>query len=274
MSRWLICDSLYCPEAFFCSHLSSYSHYLSEANEDAAPFCLSHRGVTGTIQIRELRSDYDVVFALDGYTDALKIPARVHIAQVACNTEVPRGFDAIISSIPALVEKYKARGDNATFMPLCFDTRARVAGMGVTRDLGCIFIGTTGGNHVRRTQLLEELKDVVTVMPPVFGREYFRTLARAKVVFNPHAEWAHGAVNNMRCFETTGMGAALVTDGEIPWPDAFRPWRFNGTVEDARRSIRMLLRIGFADPVDFGALMAEHTYESRVSDLIRIARSL
>jgi len=232
--------------------------------------------MSGARPIDHFEPPYDVVFALEGYDYALKVPAKKRIAQVACDLEVPRGFDAIVSSIPALVDKYKARGDNAIYMPLAFDARARVAGMGVKqRDLDCIFIGTIGGNHVRRTELLRELADVVTVLPPVFGREYFRTLARAKVVWNCHAEWSQGAANAMRLFEAAGMGCNVVSDGEPPpgMPGKSFWWSFDpGDAREARSAI------GSASCWTTDALAAEvlvnHGYEKRVPALIELARSL
>lgn len=46
---------------------------------------------------------------------------------------------------------------------------------------------------------------------PVWGIEYHRILARSKVVVNRHSNHASNA-NNLRMFEATGMGAALLTD--------------------------------------------------------------
>ncbi len=159
-------------------------------------------------------------------------------------------------------------------MPLAFDTRARVCGMGVERDLDCIFIGTVGPNHQHRTKLLEELRDVVTVMPPVYGREYFKTLARAKVVVNVHAEWSRGAANNMRLYEAAGMGCNVVSDGQQVVYGDRRWWR---TPEDAG-SWRQAIR-GADDgrgqwSMSSAGVLFDQTYESRIPQLVSWARSL
>ena len=268
--RWLIIDRLYNAEAYTWGHLDSYGHYIEAMGHEVDRFDMS-----GARKFAVLEPPYDVVFALEGYDFALTVPAKKRIAQVACDLEVPRGFDAIVSSIPAMVEKYKARGDNAIYQPLAFDVRARVAGMGVARDLDCIFIGTVGPNHRRRTELLRELSDVVTVMPPVFGREYFKTLARAKVVFNVHAEWSQGAANNMRMFEAAGMGCQLVSDGYFTGEiEHIFGWHF-GPMIPARRQIQEALSV---DPMDWqddqSIVLTHHTYESRIPRLIELARSL
>lgn len=275
MAKWLIIDRLYNAESYWMSHLDSYGHYIEAMGHEV------HRlDISESVKFEsEYPLRFDVVFALEGYGLALKIDAKVRIAQVACDLEVPRGFDAIVSSIPALVEKYKARGDNAIYMSLAFDGRARVAGMGVQRDLDCIFIGTTGPNHRRRTELLRELSDVVTVMPPVFGRAYFATLARAKVVFNVHAEWSRGAANNMRLFEGSGMGCVVVSDGEWPLPGGVRPFDFDfRNAEEARDAIELAMdrySEGYREQCGSDVLR-DHSYEtsSRIPRLIELARSL
>jgi len=266
--RWLIIDRLYNAAAFTFGHLDSYGFYLKAMDQ-----MVDRIDVSGQMAFPRFCEEYDVVFALEGYDLALSIPAKKRIAQVACGIEVPRGFSAIISSIPAMVDHYKARGDVSFYQPLAFDLRARACMMGVERDLDCIFIGSTGANHVRRTRLLEELKDIVTVLPPVFGREYFRTLARAKVVLNVHSEWAQGAANAMRLYEGAGMGCAVVSDG-IGGPSTYIP--FDGTAANARERIESCLH--GPQPADWGdkwALSTE-TYEcdDRVPQLIRWAKEI
>ncbi len=286
MAKWVVADSLYCPEAFFCSHLDSYSHYLREFGETVAIGDVSNvatwRGSGDGI--RALGAP-DVLFALDKYDVLSDCPASIKVAQVAAACPVmpwdvrkPDGspaYDLIISSIPWMVEAARAAGCRAEYQPLAFDTRARVCGMGVTRDLGCIFIGTTGPNHKRRTELLAELSDVVTVLPPVFGREYFKTLARAKVVLNVHAEWSRGAANNMRMFEAAGMGCCVVGDGDDPTRDEGYYYLPAGlpfaTALEARRQIR---RAYDDAECDEDRVIVHHTYENRIPQLVDFVRSL
>lgn len=310
MTTWLVADSLYCPEQFFCSHLDSYSHYLREAGEMVFIKCLSP-GMAGncgdrSVGFRDLwwhdnacrdagRCVYgenaEFLFALDKYDVMGAAPGfKKRIAQVAAlvspmpwkvrNADGSPAFDLIVSSIPWMVEEARAAGCRAELMPLAFDTRTRVCGMGVKRDLDCIFIGTTGPNHKRRTELLGELSDVVTVLPPVFGRKMFRTLARARVVFSAHAEWARGTANCMRLFESAGVGAAIVSDGIRPdvseWP---RPFHFFYTnAKEARDHILWLLSDDSRVKREIEACTEEvlraHTYESRIPQLLEWARSL
>ena len=280
--KWLVADSLYCPEQFFASHLDSYSHYLREAGEEADSYCLNFPIGLGISDAYRL-AKYDVLFALDQYDRCAKWPLKSkRVAQVAaiCNpmpwdVRRPDGspaYDLVLSSIPSLVEQGRAAGARCEYMPLAFDTRARACGMGAKRDLDCIFIGTVGPDHKRRGELLRELADIVTVLPPVFGREYFRTLARAKVLFCPHAEWARGAANAMKIFEGGGMACQVIADGEWPPAPSFPIFSRFETAEQARYWIQGHVRHynGGAG----AAIREHHTYECRVPDLISLVRSL
>ncbi len=284
MARWIVVDSLSCDDQLFGSHLSSYSHYLNEAGETAWPIRADfwQPGLTTTFA-----RPADIGFFLDRYSIAADALARGEcvkaIAQVAAlcspmpwDVRNPDGscvFSAVISSIPWMAEEANKHGTRGVYMPLAFDLRARVCMMGVKRDLDCIFIGSTGPNHRRRTELLRELADVVTVLPPVYGREYFKTLARAKVVFSPHAEWARGAANNMRCFESEGLGASVVFDGE--WPDGVEPFGYNFDVCDAD-SARQAIKVALLEHDSWigDTVLIHHVYENRVPMLISLAKGL
>jgi spore maturation protein CgeB len=60
--------------------------------------------------------------------------------------------------------------------------------------------------------------DIVAVhQEPVFGRDLYLALSQAKIVLNGAVDMAGEDRGNMRCFETMGCGALLVTDaGNYP----------------------------------------------------------
>lgn len=290
--RWLVADSLYCPEAFFCSHLDSYSHYLREFGEDAASLELYGKTTLIGPGRWPVGSIEDVFFVLDRYGVAAALPAATkRIAQVAaiCNpmpwdVRKPDGspaYDLIISSIPWMVAEARAKGCRAELMDLCFDTRALTCGMKVTeRDIPCLFVGTVGGNHRRRGALLAELGDVITVAPPTFGREYFELLARAQSVFHCGAEWGRGTMNAMRVYEAMGMGALLLADREPAdlKRSSFLDGEHVAKYGDAA-SVRDILGMSartHREIADCGQAEAltKHTYVQRVPELVRLARSL
>jgi spore maturation protein CgeB len=59
------------------------------------------------------------------------------------------------------------------------------------------------------------------VRPPVFGLDMYRTLAGFKICLNAHGPSAYAS--NMRLYETTGVGACLLTDWKDNLPELFEP---------------------------------------------------
>jgi hypothetical protein len=61
------------------------------------------------------------------------------------------------------------------------------------------------------------------IHPAVFGLDYYRVLARSKIVLNQHIDCAGPDASNMRLFEATGMGACLLTDNKRNLSELFKP---------------------------------------------------
>ncbi len=291
--RILVADSLYNPAALPHSHLDAWSHYLAAAGHEVDRLILPSGG--GTVAVREP----DVVFAMDQYQNCATIPAKLHIAQansitVPCPWQVKRpdgrpAYRLILSAFPAMLKAARDAGCRAEFMPLAFDKRALEHGQGVKRDLGAIFIGTTGRLHKLRTAILAELTDAVQVLPPVFGAEYFRALARARVVVNVHCEWSGSHRGNMRIFEASGMGALCITDGATPDESqtalpGLRVVYSSATAASAlgvlpnaasyRAAITAALKADDGGEHDQLLVMARHTYEQRTPRLLELIASL
>jgi spore maturation protein CgeB len=63
------------------------------------------------------------------------------------------------------------------------------------------------------------------VSPALFGLEMYQTLLNSKIVLNIHADSSPTHASNMRLFETTGVGACLLTDWKPNLPKLFEPDR-------------------------------------------------
>ena len=284
--RWMVADSLYCPEQWFCSHLDSIGHYLREYGEQVAQLCWNYTDIPK--RPWDFHGEPDVLFLLDNYGQAAGMGGRIKVAQVAAITnplpwEVrkPDGtpaFDLVISSIPSMVEAARAAGCRAEYQALCFDLRARACMVGVKRGNKAIFIGTRGSNHRRREELLTELADIVEVVPPVFGAAYYRAIAGADALVQIHAEWSRGAANSLKMFEGPGMGASIVNDGLIPGATSGPAWGWNldNDAGGARGAIEEALTDFSARGEDEELVLRRHTYEcaDRIPRLVELARSL
>lgn len=289
MSHWVVADSLYDDDAFWCGHLDSLSWYLREAGEVVTAVEMI-RGAGMKVWRRETGSGGrpGVLLALDDYARAAGFwgDTDTKIAQVAAICPVmpwdvrkPDGspaYDLVLSSIPWMVDAARVSGCRAEYMPLAFDTRALVCSMGVKeRDITCLFVGTRGSNHRKREEVLNALGDLVTIAPPTFGRAMFSLLARAKVVLNVHAEWARGVANAMRIYEAAGMQASIVSDGDFPLGVVPFGWgKGEMSADEFRSDVEAALRQPDGARDDQAIVLQQHTYVQRIPQLIDLARSL
>lgn len=61
------------------------------------------------------------------------------------------------------------------------------------------------------------------VKPPLFGIDMFKALSKAQIGFNIHGDCAGDYAANMRLYETTGVGACLLTDAKSDLHRYFKP---------------------------------------------------
>jgi hypothetical protein len=163
------------------------------------------------------------------------------IASPAPPDAVLRGYDLLLSSFRHFVDRFRALGVDAEYFRLAFydKIRCRMAAAGVDaapdsdRPYGVIFIGGVDPRvHAAGTAFLERVCAEVDVdvwgyghdaldrsspilrrfHGPVWGPDMYRVLAGARIALNRHIDVAEGQANNMRLYESTGMGAMLLTD--------------------------------------------------------------
>ena len=58
-------------------------------------------------------------------------------------------------------------------------------------------------------------------LPPVYGIDFYKCLASAKICLNIHIDLTTDFSGNMRMYECTGVGACMVTDKKITNSDLF-----------------------------------------------------
>lgn len=116
--------------------------------------------------------------------------------------------------------------------------------------------------------------------PPVFGQEMFQTLRKSKVTLNTHIGISPYSASNMRLFETTGVGACLLTDWKENLPELFDPELEVVTyrsVEECLEKVTWLLghsqeREAIARAGQHRTLR-DHTFEQRATQLNNIIRT-
>ena len=231
----------------------------------------------------------------------LRARGRLVAGQVASRPPGPerlQGYDLILTSFPHYVERFRALGVGSEYFPIAFHRPVLDRVPLADRPRGAVFVGGVDPHvHPAGTRLLERLcerglvdvwgygADALAPGSPILARHHgeawgidmYRVLARARIVVNRHIEAAEGFANNMRLYESTGMGALLLTEAAPNLDTLFEPGREVATYaseDELAERIEHLL-----DHEDERAAIAraghertltEHTYERRIGELAAI----
>jgi spore maturation protein CgeB len=231
----------------------------------------------------------------------LRALAGLLVGQIA--SELPptgqlAAFDVIATSFPHLVPRFEAMGIAGEYLRIGFDPRVldRVATNG--RREGAVFVGSLGRlQHDRGNAMLAEAAEQAPIDfwgrgyeewpegSPVrnryhgeaWGLDMYEVIARASISLNRHIDVAEGHANNMRLYESTGVGAMLLTDAKADLGALFdvgvEVVAYDGAVDLASKVDHYLAhddeRTAIAEAGQRRTL-AEHTYAHRMRDLVEI----
>lgn len=233
----------------------------------------------------------------------LRGAGRLVVGQVASAAPAPdhvRAFDLVLTSFPHFVERFRELEVASDYFRIGFDERVldRVGDVSATARADVAFVGgldpRVHGDGVRLLeQLCEALGDSIAVYgygaarldkaSPIrrryrgeaWGIDMYRVLAGARVVLNRHIALAEGHANNMRLYEATGVGAALLTDRGTNLPELFEPGSEVVTYADAADAVAQATSL-LADEQQRAAIAAAgqartlggHTYAQRMAELV------
>jgi len=165
-------------------------------------------------------------------------------------------YDAVVCNFPSILESYRQLGWRAEFFSPAHDSEMDAYAANIDRPIDVLFVGGYSRHHRQRAVTLEAVSslrerfnvafcldrskltrlaespigyflpltshrrpsDIRAVShEPVFGRELYAMISRAKIVVNGAVDMAGPDRGNMRCFEAMGCGALLVSDqGRYP----------------------------------------------------------
>jgi spore maturation protein CgeB len=175
---------------------------------------------------------------------ALKARSRLLAGQIA--SELPAAsqlepFDVILTSFPHFVERFGALGVAGEYLRIGFDPRV-LDRVERRTDHGAVFAGSLGRlQHDRGNAVLATAAERTSIdfwgrgyddWPPdspvrrryhgeAWGLDMYRVLAAARISLNRHIDVADGYANNMRLYESTGVGTLLLTDVKRNLPELF-----------------------------------------------------
>jgi spore maturation protein CgeB len=260
-------------------------------------------------QIRALKPDvlycHDLSFFPAGALKALKPHVKLIVGQIASPLP-PRnflvGYDLILTSFPHFVAEIAATGIASEYFRLGFDARVANGLDRQPRDIDVSFVGGVSRAHKGAIPLLEHLARKTPIrffgygaddLPPsspirkryeqeVWGLDMYRVMARSKITVNRHIGIARNNANNMRLYESTGMGALLLTERKDNLGDLFEPDREVVTYSDPEEAVGKIAAL-LAEPERLAQIAAagrartlrEHAYRERMRELtVILARHL
>lgn len=154
------------------------------------------------------------------------------------------GYDIILSALPSIVEQARQWGMRSEYVPLGFDARWAAAPDSRVRDIDAVFVGSFSRHQPQTIPMLQAVAREVpglriygpasqeliaeaglqrNYVGEAWGREMFEVLSRSKIVVNRHGTVSGDYAVNMRMFEATGSGAALVTEAKSNLAELFEP---------------------------------------------------
>jgi glycosyltransferase involved in cell wall biosynthesis len=165
-------------------------------------------------------------------------------------------YDAVVCNFLSIINSYRSNGQRSEFFSPAYDPQMEVYSANTDRPIDILFVGSYSRHHQQRASILEavsKLREKYKIvycidiskftrfaespigcyMPlnqyrrpidiravchsPVFGLDLYSIISKAKLVLNGAIDMAGSDRGNMRCFETMGCGAALVSDaGNYP----------------------------------------------------------
>jgi len=265
-------------------------------------------------QIEDFRPDVILSHSLSDLRPAFWARMRSHyrllVGQIASPLSPDidlSGFDLMLSSLPNFVERFRAIGLRAETFRLAFDPivlerlKADSQRDETALPIDVSFVGSLSPHHAGRLEWLEQVCREIPVQVwgqgidslrndspirrayrgPAWGIEMFRILSRSRISLNHHIEISGPFANNMRLYETTGVGALLLTDWKQNLAEIFEldaetaVYRTPGEcaekisyyLKDEAERIRMA-RSGQE------RTLREHTYRRRMAQLVELVESL
>ncbi|MDH6255409.1 glycosyltransferase [Aurantimicrobium minutum] len=268
--------------------------------------------IQGTLykQIVDLKPDVVFVQDLNIVTPALAKAIKKHTKLLVGEIASPlppkpyfMHYDLIVSALPTIVHQVRKWGGESEYLPLGFDARWASFGesKASSRSIDAIFVGSFSRHQPQTIPLLQQVAQVVPGLQifgnaepdlleanglstffrgPAWGEQMFRLLGDSKIVVNRHGTIAGEYAVNMRMFEATGCGAALVTESKSNLSELFDPQSevlTYGTKEEAAAQVlRALSNSKLLDEVSTRGqqkTLASHSYAQRAFQLSEIVSS-
>jgi spore maturation protein CgeB len=244
----------------------------------------------------------DMSFFPEDVLRELKLHVKLIVGQIACPlppVSFIKGYDLILTSFPHFVDRLRSMGMNSEYFRIGFDERILENLGEVKKDIGFSFVGGISRHHSGAISLLEYMSQYTDIrifgygankLPlfstirkrhggEVWGMDMYRALARSHITLNRHINVAENYANNMRLFESTGVGTLLLTDRKDNLTDLFKVGK-EVIAYSSKEEAAELVRYYVQHPIEAESIakagqartLREHTYYHRMKELIPILK--
>ncbi len=260
-------------------------------------------------QVRHYRPDIilnqDLHLVSGAFVANLRRPGSLAVGQIA--SPLPPGerydcYDLMISSLPNFIDQFRARGVSAELNRLAFEgTVLDKLGPPPPRDVDVSFVGSLSPEHRTRIALLELIAARVGLqvwgngierLPKTsplwacyrgeaWGRDMYDALRRSRVTINHHIDLSEDYANNMRLYEATGVGTAMLVDQKRNLHEIFAPGDEILAYESADHCVALVQQLLADEPrrariAEQGQArtLAEHSYFRRTGEILAHAERI
>lgn len=235
---------------------------------------------------------HDVTYLTIKEINELKKYTKLVVGQIAypkpLNQNILKSYDLLISSLPNFVKDFKKMGIKTEYLRWCFEETILKKVKQQKRIYDITYIGGLSPHHSKGNKILDKVCKQIKVniwgygrhgVRSAWGKKMYDIFSKSKIVINRHINISGVYANNMRMFESTGMGALLLTDAKKNMHEFFDVGKEVVTyksVQDLINKIKYYLkndkeRIMIAKAGQKKTLKI-HTYKNRMIELDKILK--
>ena len=256
-------------------------------------------------QIKKLQPDIiycqNLNFPSQYFLHKIKKYSKLIIGQVACpitfNYSGLKQFDLILTSFPHYVERLKKIGIQSEYFKIGFEASIIDKLILSKNSHKAVFVGGFSKHHEEVMNTFEYLAKNLPIdfwgygseqLPEksiikekhhgeAWGINMYNLLFNSKISINRHIDAAENYANNMRLYESTGVGTMLITDTKDNLGELFEIGR---EVESYRTKEELLEKVVYylsheeerkkIAKAGQARTLKDHTYEVRMKELVNI----
>ncbi len=258
-------------------------------------------------QVKKIKPDiiylHDITILNSSDLKTIHKYTKLIVGQIAyplpLNRNVLKSFDLLISSFPHFVKMFRDMEIKSEYLKWCVEGNLAKQIGEKKRVYDVSYVGGFSPHHSKGNKILDEVSSEVKIdfwgynvnfLPinspirktyhgEVWGKDMYEIFASSKIVINRHINISENYANNMRMYDSTAMGALLITDDKSNMSEFFEVGKEVITYKSPTDLINKI-KYYLSHPKEREKIAKEgqkrtlkdHTYEVRMRELDIILR--